>query len=364
MIIFYLFVAITAIYVPLRFLYFLFVNRHDHRVATVLAFVEVWIVLISPIFFLGNTDVGHKNDCCGLSAVFSPDHSLGIYLLIGLCQTAYVVAMFRTKLFPPVPELLLNLLLLLGLAINVLLCFHLSPNSHETGAALWIFGNIPIILLILMRLMKHQAMMESQIFDEEPSRSSALSKLAMYILNLKPVLKFPLLAVLLVPLTVLISLFLMLFGQKPDSLIRAFTETYKHGLSALDYQCNNVDCGGHFLCSVGANGHRTIVRPIRYGVRNGKRILCNRQLLISNAFEELLQEKLPATHAFVRKNYNRVGLVVHRHYGVFKVQFVSDAVYLLMKPLEWFFLFVLYTFDDKPENRIAMQYVDKGTEKQ
>jgi hypothetical protein len=28
----------------------------------------------------------------------------------------------------------------------------------------------------------------------------------------------------------------------------------------------------------------------------------------------------------------------------------------LMKPLEWFFLLVLYTVDAKPENRIHMQY--------
>lgn len=356
MIVFYLLVIVIAVYVLLRFLYFLFVNRKYHRDNTVLAFAEVWTVIIVPVFFLAVTDVGQKNDCCGTTAVFSPDHSPGIYLLIGLCQTAYVVAMCRTKLLPPVPELLLNLLLLLGLAINVLLCFHLPE--------LWVFGNIPIILLIVMKLMKHQAMLESRFLKEEASTGNALDKWARYILTLEPAMKFPLMAALLVPLTVLVSLFLMLFGQKPDALIRVFTETYKHGFSALDHQCDNVVCGGHFLCSVGANGHNALVKPIRYGVRNGKRILCNRQLLISNAFEELMQEKFPTTHALVRKNYNRVGLVIHQYYGVFQVKIVSDVVYVLIKPLEWFFLFVLYTFDHRPENRIALQYVDKGTKKQ
>jgi hypothetical protein len=28
-----------------------------------------------------------------------------------------------------------------------------------------------------------------------------------------------------------------------------------------------------------------------------------------------------------------------------------------MKPIEWFFLFVLYTFEERPENRIAVQYL-------
>jgi len=32
---------------------------------------------------------------------------------------------------------------------------------------------------------------------------------------------------------------------------------------------------------------------------------------------------------------------------------------VLMKPLEWFFLIVLYLFDKNPENRIALQYVER-----
>ncbi len=38
----------------------------------------------------------------------------------------------------------------------------------------------------------------------------------------------------------------------------------------------------------------------------------------------------------------------------------ADAVYLLMKPLEWFFLAVLYLCDAKPENRIAIQYLPRA----
>ncbi len=34
----------------------------------------------------------------------------------------------------------------------------------------------------------------------------------------------------------------------------------------------------------------------------------------------------------------------------------------LVKPLEWFFLIVLYLTDEKPENRIALQYTGKGLE--
>ena len=33
--------------------------------------------------------------------------------------------------------------------------------------------------------------------------------------------------------------------------------------------------------------------------------------------------------------------------------------YIIMKPLEWIFLIVLYIFDKKPENRIATQYIGR-----
>lgn len=152
----------------------------------------------------------------------------------------------------------------------------------------------------------------------------------------------------------------ILFGQKPDSLIRAFTDTYQHGFSQLDHLCENVQCGGHFLCSVGANGHPKIVKPIRYGERNGRKIICTRQLLISNAFEELVQEKCPLVHKMIRHNYNKVGRLIHRYYGIFNNKYISDLVYICMKPLELLFLLILYTFDKKPENRIAKQYLAKS----
>ena len=35
----------------------------------------------------------------------------------------------------------------------------------------------------------------------------------------------------------------------------------------------------------------------------------------------------------------------------------ADIIYILMKPLEWLFLIVLYSCDTRPENRISMQYI-------
>jgi hypothetical protein len=80
---------------------------------------------------------------------------------------------------------------------------------------------------------------------------------------------------------------------------------------------------------------------------------------VSNAFEELLEERLPGIHRLIRRNYNKVGNVIHRYYYLFEIKLISDIIYILMKPLEWVFLLVLYMFDTKPENRIAIQYISK-----
>lgn len=352
---FYALTLITAFYVCFHFVYYFFVRKADFRDHVSVRYLEIWTVLVVPIAYLLDADVGQTNDCCGVTAVFSPAHSVGIYLLIFACQAAYLVSIWRKTIFPPVLEVLLNLLLLLGVPINLVLAFHLSEGP-ELSPFLGLFGNVPIIMLLLIQLSKHQIMLRAYLAEQDIEAHGFVGRLSASLLALSPGIKYPILALLLLPFSVLFSLALVLFGQKPDTLIRAFTETYKHGFSELDHLCNNVDCGGHFLCSVGANGHRAIVRPVRYGVRKGKKIICTRQLLIANAFEEVIQEKMPAVHRVVRSGYNQVGRVVHRYYGIFKIKIVSDVVYFLMKPLEWVFLLVLYSCDLKPENRIARQY--------
>lgn len=206
-------------------------------------------------------------------------------------------------------------------------------------------------------LIRNQLFLTREIEMPDSTQFGFFGRTALKILYSPAFIKFPILLVLCMPIMVVFISFLLLFGQKPDSLIRAFTDTYQHGFSQLNHECDNVQCGGHYLCSVAANGHTGIVKPERLGIRNGNPIICNRQLLVSNAFEELLEERLPKLHRFIRHNYNKVGNMIHRHYGIFSNKYVSDFVYVIMKPAEWMFLLVLYTFDTKPENRIARQYL-------
>lgn len=320
--------------------------------------IQLWTFLAAPIAFLLTMDVAVTNECCEGSAVFAPGHSLGIYVLIILCMIACTVGVIRTKILSPVKEFLLNLLLVLALVINVIFCKHFI--SADDGNIWVLFGNLPIIMLLLIMLSENQRQLKIHIEENGYGGGGRMERICVAILKLNPFIKFPLLAILLVPVLIFFSLFLLLFGQKPDSLIRAFTDTYKHGFSQLDYMCDNVQCGGHFLCSVGANGHKKVVKPIRYGERNGNKIICTRQLLVSNAFEEVIAERFSGMHRLIRRNYNKVGNMIHRHYHIFNNKIVSDLVYVLMKPLELIFLLTLYTVDQKPENRIAMQYLRRA----
>lgn len=315
--------------------------------------LQICVIVILPLVYLWEQDLSATHECCSEGTIFSPKHRIGMYFLIVSSMVAYLISIYRKNIWPPIGELLLNVWLVLGLVITGFVFFQIGEDRADSY-----FGVLPVTMLYLIALADNHRKIKNQVDLNNYYPIAGLGHFFRSVLMANIFVKFPALAILVGPLLIFISLGFLLFGQKPDSIIKAFTETYHHGFSQLDYLCANVDCGGHFLCSVGANGHPAIVRPVRFGVRNGGRIICNRQLLVSNAFEELIQEKFPKAHRKIRQLYNKVGEMVHRHYHVFNKKEVSDVTYFIMKPLEWMFLLVLYTFDKKPENRIAVQYLD------
>lgn len=165
---------------------------------------------------------------------------------------------------------------------------------------------------------------------------------------------WPWIATLLaLPTLALVVLILMLFGQQPDSVIKAWTNTADWTFSGK-IPPQNLIIDEHYLCTVAAGGHEKVVKPQRMGIRHGHPVVVNRQLCIANAFEQVLEEKTPRFHRFLRRNYDRYGYPFAKH---IKKKWAMDLIYYLMKPLEWLFLLVLYLVDRKPENRIAMQYI-------
>ncbi len=299
-------------------------------------------------FFISETG----NNCCGESAAFSPEHRLSVLVIVGSCMAAYYLTMNRSIIAAPLLEVIYNVLLVLGVVFNLILLFHLDLEY-------WFLGCFSIICFFIIRLIQNFRLIKAEL-NLELYSDSALDNMAKSILKLNAWNQYPIILILVIPLLMVIACILLLFGQEPDSLIKAFTDTYKHGFSQLDYQCDNVECGGHYLCSVAAQGHTNVVKPIRYGHRNGGLIICNRQLLISNAFEEMILEKLPRSHRVIRRNYDKVGDVVKSHYHLFSIKWISDLVYIFMKPLEWIFLISLYLFVRNPESKIAKQYLQKG----
>lgn len=310
--------------------------------------LELYLLIWMPFWFLEIQDFGKPNDCCSESALFSPAHRASIYLLIVLCLCAYSYSKFRTKLAPPLLELLVNGLLIVAIVLNIFIAIHLQEGF------LWLFGNAPIIVFFLYRLLDnhHFILEQSQIANESFTNTSRMYA----VLRWSLLIKIPLFLLIAIPFLTLFACILLLFGQKPDSLILAFTETYKHGLSELD--CSNVTCpDGHFLCTIAASGHKRFVKPLRVGVRQNITIKVNRQLLVSNAFEDLLAERSPWLHRHIRHLYNLLGGNCKRVYDILGNKWIADIVYVLMKPFEWIFIVNLYLFDRKPENRIAKQYL-------
>ncbi len=313
--------------------------------------IEIVSLIILP--YLYATD-NTTNDCCGDSTAFSPQHQPTILAMVILCLIAYFYISYRKRMAAPIVEVFVNCLILIAIVLNIFIAIQTKNTFYA------FFGNMPIIMLGILMLIKNQQLFYTYIQNEAFFSKNTFEQKAWQILNLKPIQKFPLILILCLPILIILSTLLLLVGQKPDSIVRAFTDTYKHGFSQWDYKCDNVKCGGHYLCSVAANGHRKVVKPQRLGIRNGHHIICNRQLLVSNAFEELMQEKLPFLHKNIRQQYNKVGNVIHRYYSIFNNKFLSDIIYILMKPLEWFFLCTLYCFDKNPENRIAKQYLSNA----
>lgn len=258
------------------------------------------------------------------------------YLLLRLLQ------LYR---LPPLPAVFCISAMYLGAALCI--AWMIQICKHAPIHCIYPFN----LLLIFAKVLKETVMDWKDLQKEPPiGKSRPVRFLHRITAN---ALCIPWLALLFaLPLFGILVAILTLFGQTPDSVIRAWTETSGWTFSQK-ISPQNIYQDQHYLCTVAAGGHRKIVKPLREGKRHGHKVLVNRQLCIANAFEQLLEEKLPRTHRVIRRAYDKYGYPVAKH---IKSPYIADIIWFLMKPLEWFFLAMLYLFDLKPENRIAVQY--------
>ncbi len=363
-----LLVFLPSLSVLLRFFKFLFTGK-DSKGDLLRPMVDFLLILVYPLLAFWSNAKGGPTD---VSATFSSEHLLSVVVLYFLSVAAYYWSRNREYSLPPIPEALTNIGMLTGTVLCGFICYQYY-QGNVIKPLLGIVGCIPIMMLFLMELYRsHERFMterfpprtEVMIGDIERSDQPLAYEHGwddlVYQLLARPLLlKTPILTVLTLPVIICLQTILLLFGQKPDSLILAFTQTYCHGFSELGEYCSNSPgTTGHYLCSVAAGGHRFIVKPIRMGKRHGHTIICNRQLLVANAFEELIQDRFPKAHLLIRRKYDRVGDFIHKDYTPYENKYLCDLIYLLMKPADWCFRIVLYTFDRRPEDRIARQYTE------
>lgn len=270
--------------------------------------------------------------------------TMGIIALVA--ALGYIILRFipLAKL-PPLFAVFCISALYLGIVECILWCVQIFNASDTNMLLLCLFPfNCVLIAIRTIKNVVHQQTSE---------RENVSHKLRHIMILLNNTSNWPWIAFLTaIPLLGIIVAVLLLFGQEPDSLIKAWTQTADWNMSQK-VAPQNIVRDEHYLCTVAAGGHGAIVKPIRTGKRHGHRVIVNRQLCIANAFEQLLEERAPNFHRFVRASYDKIGYPIAKH---IQSPYIADATYFIMKPLEWIFLFSLYLFDTKPENRIAVQY--------
>lgn len=317
----------------------------------------------------------------GTAAAHAPinvDYIGAIGLFLAWSFISYFILKFSKKTHSPLMQAFFIAGIYIGIALAIVWLVQLlcgaSPqgierslvfNDDSTGVIDFTFEEgdyiiltslcvVPIIYLVhciclLVRIVKEKAILQERVFYEKEWLNQ------INVLLCKGANLFWGAVVLLIPILGVLTMILILFGQQPDSVILAFTKTSDWILSG-EIAPPPVAYDTHYLCTVSLRGHKKVVKPIRYGMRRGEKIVVNRQLCVANAFEQLIQEKTPRFHRAVRQFYDTYGYPISKH---IKSAWAADVVYFIMKPLEWIFVFVLYLCDEKPEDRIYSQYLPR-----
>lgn len=275
--------------------------------------------------------------------------ALGLYIAIAAVAVAgfIVLAIMPLKKTPPLLFVLAMAAQYPFMATCIVWCVQISSSLSSLLLAV-LPVNLIIIILTMFRL-KITAWQEQA--ENRQSDGKVIDRFDKLLNNSKMWPLFALIAAL--PLLGVILGISVLLGQSPDAIIKAWTETAEWRLSGKTAP-PNLYYDEHYLCTVAAGGHEKIVKPLRMGERHGHRVVVNRQLEIANAFEQVLEERTPHLHRFIRHIYDKYGFPIAR---CIRTKSACDVVYAIMKPLEWFFLCVIYLTDARPEDRIAVQYM-------
>ena len=274
-----------------------------------------------------------------------------ITLFIALASLI-ILATFDAEKIPPLPQALCFGFTVLGeiLFSFVIIQFINNYNVYVLPLAFYLVNLIIVTAKLTRRYII--AHLEYKDIHDTVYRFKIAEKLEEKLSSAAALTAFHFLMIF--PAALILIMLYVILGQGPDGIIKAFTMTADWTFSQ-QIPPPPIEYTGHYLCTVAAGGHEKIVKPVRYGKRQGVTIVVNRQLLASNAFEDLIMERTPRFHRVVRNFYDKHGYPISKY---ITSRSRADVVYIVMKPLEWLFILFLYTFDSHPENRIAVQYSD------
>ena len=292
-------------------------------------------------------------------ASLSTFHIETVFTFFVLSLFAYWLLTAKMGRLSPIVYVVCSSLLMSNIIFTLVYFTHTGfthyGDSLDVGAEVFLFQYAYGTLSLLYIAKLNESL--KQFLDVQRERRIAYTNRFLRVLSKISLTyeKLPVLGMLFVfPVIILIQLILVLLGQRPDSFIQIFLDTSSYNYSKIPVPPPEIVPGdGHYLCTVSAMGHKQLVKPVRAGIRHGDRIIVNRQLLIANAFENILEQYTPNFHKRIRHFYDTYGYPISRH---IQTKRSANIVYLLMKPLEWLFLLVLYTVDRNPENRIHVQY--------
>ncbi len=288
---------------------------------------------------------------------FSKDHLLTLIFLAVLSVNSYWASRLFKGKHAPLVDALIPLGILQGILLNLAFLLHFG-TWIVLGLIFPLYGFalvaplINVVLLTRELYLGHLFFRRNLNLDDFQEKKWLLVFLSKASLGRKSLLYF----ILLMPFFAIQQALLVLLGQRPDAAVRVFVESCGFNFSDPSF-CPPPS--GHYLCTIAAHGNPSLVKPLRKGLRWGYPITVNRQLLIANAFEQWLEEFVPKTHHHLRKFYDSLKIPVDKWS---RLPWVANLLYLVMKPLEWFFLLWLYLTDTQPENRIAQQYFPKANQ--
>ncbi|WP_316751857.1 DUF6688 family protein [Pedobacter gandavensis] len=280
---------------------------------------------------------------------FASEHLLTLLTFFVLALFGLIRLWKKGRAQPPLMYVLSLVFVFIGIPISFVVWLQITSNTEHYDA--WLLGFLPIVYIVTaVALFAKSVSEEAVLASDKDYHNKFLNYLNQKMANTAHQPYYVI--ILLVPVFVIVVAILTLFGQDANSISKVFTETTTWNFSTKTHP-PFLDHTGHYLCTVAVCGDPKVVKPLRLGRRHGREIVVNRQLLIANAFEELIAESWPAAHRIIRGFYDKYGYPLSKK--ITSPQ-GSNLVYRLMKPLEYFFLLCLYLGSEKPEEKIAKQY--------